>query len=117
MCDKYEKILDQGTKHILHNHKNIQEKSYKCSVFGKVTHKSYQCTLPNTSDTVVNRSDNDRDAYIESLNLNRYKSGNTGEEPCKYNDYISSFNLCSIISQHQRIHTEKKEHKNMEYNF
>lgn len=75
-------------------------------MFVKVTHKSSQCILPNPSDTVENchkyRFDNHRDAYIESLNLNRHKRGNTGEEPCKYNDCVSSFNLCSIISQHQK---------------
>lgn len=90
-------------------------------MFGKVIHKSSQRILPNTSDTVENchkyRFDNHRNTYIESLNLNRHKSGNTGEEPCKYNNYVSSFNLCSMISQHQRIHTGRKEHKNMEYGF
>ncbi|XP_040590045.1 zinc finger protein 54 isoform X2 [Mesocricetus auratus] len=115
MCNRYEKISDQDIKRILHEHVNIQEKSYKCNVFGQVIHESSQCIHYNTSDTTENclqeRFGNHRDAYTESLILNRHQSGNR-REPCKYKDCINSLNMCSITSQHKRIHTAKKEHRN-----
>ncbi|ERE48929.1 zinc finger protein [Cricetulus griseus] len=118
MCDKYEKVSDQDMKNVLYELVNIQEKSYKCNVFGQVIHESSQCVLYNTSDTAENcnqdRFANHRNAYTESLNVNRHKSGKKREEPCKYKDGINSLNLSSIISQHGKIHTAKKKHKNTE---
>eukprot|EP00073_Rattus_norvegicus_P043377 XP_017445400.1 PREDICTED: putative zinc finger protein 56 isoform X4 [Rattus norvegicus] len=51
---KNEKILYQGTKHIVHQHVNIQEKSYKCNKFGKMVHESSQCIPYDTRDTAEN---------------------------------------------------------------
>lgn len=74
--------------------KNTPDKSYKCNEIGKVIHEPCQCTPHDTSDTSENynkyRFGNHRDASVETC-------GNTGEEPCKYIDFVSCLNWCSII--------------------
>ncbi|OBS65868.1 hypothetical protein A6R68_05591, partial [Neotoma lepida] len=54
ICDKYGKVLDQGTKHIVHEHVNIQEKPYKCNDLGKMVHEFSLCTPNDTSDITEN---------------------------------------------------------------
>ncbi|XP_052618816.1 zinc finger protein 54-like isoform X3 [Peromyscus californicus insignis] len=118
ICGKYEKVLHQDTKHFIHDHENVKEKSYKCNEFGKVIHEFCQCRSYDTGDTEENYKYSffsHRDACVETLNLNRNKSGNAGEELCKYKDCRNCLNLCSIISQNRSTHTVKKEHKNTEY--
>uniref|UniRef100_A0A8C2LKH9 KRAB domain-containing protein n=1 Tax=Cricetulus griseus TaxID=10029 RepID=A0A8C2LKH9_CRIGR len=76
-CGKCEEILHRGTKHFIHDHENIQEKTYKCNELGKVIHESCQCTPYNTN------------ACVETLNINRHKSSKAGEELCKYTDCVN----------------------------
>ncbi|XP_059107631.1 zinc finger protein 54-like, partial [Peromyscus eremicus] len=115
----HEKVLDQGSKHIVYEFMNIQEKSHKCSELGKMIHESSQCTTYSTSDITENCSEyrcgNSMEASIDSSNLNRHRIGNTGEDPCKHKGCGKCLNLCSIISQNQRMHIRKKEHRNAEY--
>ncbi|ERE62155.1 zinc finger protein, partial [Cricetulus griseus] len=114
---KCEKLLHQGTRHFIHYHENIQEKSFTCNESGKEIHESCQCTPYDTRDTAENyknyRFDKHRDASNEALNLKRYKIGNAEEEPCKY--YGNFLYLYSIIDQNQRTHTGKEDYKNMKY--
>ncbi|XP_052025641.1 zinc finger protein 239-like isoform X2 [Apodemus sylvaticus] len=106
---KYEKILHQGTKHIDHQHVNIQEKSYNCNEFGKMVHESSQCTPYDTRDTAENcsvcRYGKYKDASVESSTINRYKSWDSREEPYRFKDCVYCLNLFPIISQNQRIHS------------
>eukprot|EP00073_Rattus_norvegicus_P033459 XP_008757048.1 PREDICTED: zinc finger protein 501-like isoform X1 [Rattus norvegicus] len=106
---KNEKILYQGTKHIVHQHVNIQEKSYKCNKFGKMVHESSQCIPYDTRDTAENfskcRYGKHKDASDESSTIYRHKSGDSREEPCKFKDCVYCLNLFPIISHNQRIHS------------
>ncbi|KAL6047055.1 hypothetical protein STEG23_026849 [Scotinomys teguina] len=113
---KYKKVLDQGSKHIVYQHVTLQEKSYNCNELGKSLHKSSQCTPYDTSDSAENKNkacSNYRDASTESSHPDNHKNMNTGENPGKH-DCGSFLNLCSTVSQNERIHTGKKEHKNSE---
>jgi KRAB domain-containing zinc finger protein len=105
---KYEKILYQVAKHIVHQHVNIQEKSYKCNEFGKMVHESSQCPPYDTHDTAENcskcRYGKNKDASVESSTINRHKSRGSREEPCKFKDCVYGLNLFPI-SQNQRIHS------------
>ncbi|XP_051031934.1 zinc finger protein 883 [Phodopus roborovskii] len=116
---KCEKQFHQDTKHFIHDHQNIQEKIYKCNELANVIRESWQCTPYDTCDTADNynkyRFGNHRDACFATLNLNRPKTRNAGEEPCKYEERITCLNLCSIISQNQRVHRHMEEHKSTEY--
>nr|XP_042123172.1 zinc finger protein 54-like isoform X11 [Peromyscus maniculatus bairdii] len=119
ICHKYGKVLDQGTTHIVHEHVNIQKKAYKCNDLDKMIHELSLCTPHDTSDTTDNcnkyRFATHSHASVESSNINRHKSGKTGEEHCKYKDCINCLNFCSMVIQNQRIHTENKEHKSTKY--
>uniref|UniRef100_A0A8C8T4F6 KRAB domain-containing protein n=1 Tax=Peromyscus maniculatus bairdii TaxID=230844 RepID=A0A8C8T4F6_PERMB len=86
ICDKYENVLDQGTKHIFCDHVNIQGKPFQCNELGKGIHESSESTLYDRNDIVKK--------YI-----NRHASGNTGEEPCKYKECVNSLVFCSINRQ------------------
>ncbi|XP_059109664.1 zinc finger protein 54-like [Peromyscus eremicus] len=114
---KYGKVLDRGSKHIVHHHVTIQEKSYNCNELGKSLHKFSQCTPHDTSDSAENYKNNTysnyRDASIESSHQNNHKDMNAEEKPCKL-DCGNSLNLCSTVSQNERIHPGKREHKNSE---
>ncbi|EDL99747.1 rCG22993, isoform CRA_b, partial [Rattus norvegicus] len=117
ICGKYEEVVDQSSKHIVYQHANIEEKSYKCHELGKMLYDSSQSLLYNTSDTTENckiyGSDNQWDHSNESLNLKAHKSRNTEEE--QYKDCREHLNLCSIIGPYPQIDTGKKEHKITEY--
>uniref|UniRef100_UPI00402B7267 LOW QUALITY PROTEIN: uncharacterized protein LOC143311034 n=1 Tax=Arvicanthis niloticus TaxID=61156 RepID=UPI00402B7267 len=99
ICHKYENFLDQDAQHIVHEHVNIQEKSYKCHELGKIIHESTQSAPYKT---------NLRDTSVESSNLKRHETGNT-RELSKYKNCIKCLNLCSRISLNQGIHIEKKD--------
>nr|XP_034348517.1 zinc finger protein 525-like [Arvicanthis niloticus] len=116
---KYEKILYQGTKH---QPVNIQEKSYKCNEFGKMIHESSQCIPYDTHDTAENcskcRYGKHKDASVESSSINRHKSGDSREEPCKFKNCLNMFPIInqnqrihSCLSVHQRNHSGEKPHK------
>ncbi|ERE60249.1 zinc finger protein, partial [Cricetulus griseus] len=118
ICDKCEKLLHPGTKHFIHDHEYVQEKTCKCDELGKVIHKSCQCTPYDTNDTTKNdkyRFANHIDTSVSTLNLNSHKNRNAGEEPCKYKDCAMCLNLCSIISQNEKHHKVMEEHKTTEY--
>ncbi|XP_041510400.1 zinc finger protein 660-like [Microtus oregoni] len=112
---KYGKVLDQGSKYIVHHHVTIQEKSYKCTELGKTLHESSQCTSYDTSESAENYKNstrvNHRDTATESSHLESHKSMQSGEEPCKHKDCGNSLNLSSTSSQNERVQTEKKEQK------
>ncbi|XP_021482956.1 zinc finger protein 54-like [Meriones unguiculatus] len=112
MCVKQKKVLHYSSKNIVRQCVNIHEESYKCNELGKMIQESSQCILHDTCDieTCNNcKFGNHRDASIESADLTIHKSGNTGEEPFKYEDCVNSLNFCSIISQNLQICTEKEE--------
>ncbi|XP_029389051.1 zinc finger protein 845-like [Mus pahari] len=97
-----EKVLNQGTKHIVHKCVTIQEKSYKCNEPVNMIHQSSQSTPSRT----------------KQWNLNRKEIGKTGDEPCKFKDCANFLNVFSIISQNARIHIGGKdpnatEHENL----
>lgn len=103
---KCEKVLDQGTKHIVHKHVIIQEKSYKCNEPVKVIHESSQITHSRTKH---------KHESVKVSNLNKNKIGKTGVEPCKFQDCVNCLNVCSIISQNGRIHIGEKEPNTTEH--
>nr|XP_048308176.1 zinc finger protein 54-like isoform X2 [Myodes glareolus]XP_048308177.1 zinc finger protein 54-like isoform X2 [Myodes glareolus] len=113
VCGKYEKVLDQDSNYIIHQHVTIQEKSFKYNQLGKMLHESSQCIPYDTSDSAENCSNytcgNHRDASTDSSNLNRCKSVHNGVELFKYKDCGKC--LCSNNSLNQSIHTVKIEHK------
>lgn len=115
----HEKVLDQGSKHIVYEFMDIQEKSHECSELGKMIHESSKCTSYSISDITENCSEyrcgNSMEASIDSSNLNRHRIWNIGEDPCKHKGCGKCLNLCSIISQNQRMHIGKKEHRTAEY--
>ncbi|KAL6047054.1 hypothetical protein STEG23_026848 [Scotinomys teguina] len=114
ICGKYKKFLDQGSKHIVHQHVKIQEKSYKCRELGKRIHESSQYTTYDTNDTAENyskyRCGNHKSASVESSVIKRHKNGDSGEEPCKFKDCVNCLNLFPI-SQNQRIHSSFSIHQ------
>ncbi|XP_051031939.1 zinc finger protein 54-like [Phodopus roborovskii] len=116
ICLKGEKVLHEETEHFIHDHASIQEETYKCSELVKVVLESCLHTPDDTSDPVENyskyRFGKHRDASVVTLNLNRHKNGNAGEEPRKCEDYVTCLNLFSVISQNERYHTGVEEHKN-----
>ena len=100
MCPKYKNILDQDLQHIVHEHVNIQVKSYKCHELGKIIHESTQSTPYKT---------NLRATSVESSNLSRHETENN-REPCKSKSPVNCLNLFSTISLTQGIHRRKKEY-------
>ncbi|CAO2579199.1 Zinc finger protein 54 [Lemmus lemmus] len=101
--------------HIVHQHVNIQENSYKCSnELGKMTHESSQCTPYGTSGTAEDynkyRCGNHEHASIVSSVAKRHKNGDSGEEPCKLKHRVNCLNLFSIC-QNQRIHSNVSIHQ------
>ena len=100
ICGKYEKVLDQDSQYIVHEHMNIQEKSSKWDKLSNVILESLQCTPYKTNHS--------SDA-LQFSNQKRLKPRNT-KEVCKYNDSVNSLTLFSTISLNQGIHMQKKKH-------
>ena len=73
ICGKYEKVLDQDSQYIVHEHMNIQEKSSKWDKLSKVILESPQCTPYKTYH-----------GSLQYSNQKRLKPRNT-KEVCKYN--------------------------------
>ena len=106
ICGKYEKVLDQDSQYIVHEHMNIQEKSSKWDKLSNVILESLQCTPYKTNHS--------SDA-LQFSNQKRLKPRNT-KEVCKYNDSVNSVSLFSTISLNQGIHMQKKKHnRNAEF--
>ncbi|XP_052034079.1 zinc finger protein 320-like isoform X2 [Apodemus sylvaticus] len=105
ICGRHRKVLDQYTERNVHEHVNMQEKSYKCNELSKMIDESTQSTPYKT---------NHRDASLQSLNLKRFKTGKA-REVSKYKDCIKHLNECSINNLHQGIHIGKKENNNPEF--
>ncbi|XP_036024931.1 zinc finger protein 54-like [Onychomys torridus] len=97
----------------VHQHVNNEKESCQCTDLGKVLHDPSTCALYRTSETLENASNyrcsNHRDASMDSLNPDRHESMQTGEEPCKSKDCEKSLNMCSNITQDQRLYIAKKE--------
>ncbi|CAH7412855.1 Zfp979 [Phodopus roborovskii] len=114
ICGNCEKFLDQGSKHIVHHHVNIQEISCKCNELGKMINESSQYTPYDVSDTAENynkfRCGSHKDASVESSVIKRPKSEDSGEDTCKFKDCINCLNLFPI-SQNQRIHSSLSIHQ------
>ena len=100
MCPKFENMLDQDLQHIVLEHVNTQVKSYECHELDKIIHESTGSTPYKT---------NLRATSVESSNLSRHETENN-REPCKYENHVNCFNLCSTISLNQGINIGKKEY-------
>ncbi|XP_030105902.1 uncharacterized protein LOC70081 isoform X2 [Mus musculus] len=100
MCPKFEDMLDQDLQHIVHEHVNIQVKSYECHELGKIIHESTESTPSKT---------NLRATSVESSNLSRHETENN-RLTCKYKNHANCLNLCSTISLNQGINIGKKEY-------
>ncbi|XP_028717093.1 zinc finger protein 54-like isoform X2 [Peromyscus leucopus] len=102
-----------------HQHVKTGKESCQCTELGKVLHDPSTCALYRTSQTTENASDyrcsNHGDAFIDSSIPDRHESMHIGDEPCKSKDCEKSLNLCSNITQDQRLDTAKKEHRQGDY--
>ncbi|KAK7809230.1 hypothetical protein U0070_025639, partial [Myodes glareolus] len=100
-------------------HMNTEKKSCQSNELSKVLHDPSTCALKNTSETTQNgnncRCSNHSDASVDSSNLDRHDSMHTGEEPCKSRGCEESLNMCSSITQAQRLYAVKKDNRQEEY--
>jgi hypothetical protein len=96
-----------------------EKESCQCNELREMLHEPSNCALYNRSDTTKTSNNyrccNEKDASVDSSNPDRHKSMHTGEDPRQSKDCEKSFNLCSNISQDQRLYTARKEHKQDEY--
>ena len=92
---------------------NTEKKSCQSNELSKVLHDPSTCALKYTSETTQNsnncRCSNHRHATTDSSKIDRHESMATGEEPRIYRDCEKSLNLCSSITQDQRLYTAKKD--------
>uniref|UniRef100_A0A8C2LCU6 Zinc finger protein n=1 Tax=Cricetulus griseus TaxID=10029 RepID=A0A8C2LCU6_CRIGR len=99
----------------VHHHVKTEKESRQCNELGKVLHDPSTCALYRTSETTENSNNytcsNHRDASVDSSNPHRHEGRHTGEEPCRAKDFEKSLNLCSNMTQDQRVYTAKKEHR------
>ncbi|XP_035316313.1 LOW QUALITY PROTEIN: zinc finger protein 54 isoform X1 [Cricetulus griseus] len=97
------------------HHVKTEKESCQCNELGKVLHDPSTCALYRTSETTENSNNytcsNHRDASVDSSNPDRRESRHTGEELCISKDCEKSVNLCSNTTQHQRVYTAKKDHR------
>ncbi|XP_040590008.1 zinc finger protein 54-like [Mesocricetus auratus] len=103
----------------VHHHVKTEKESCQCDELDKVLHDPSTCALHRTSESTENSNDytcsSHRDASVDSSNPDRHESMYTGEEPCLSKDCEKSVNLCSNITQDQRLYTAEKEHRQGEY--
>ncbi|KAL6049479.1 hypothetical protein STEG23_016601 [Scotinomys teguina] len=102
----------------IQEHVKTERESCQCNELGKVLHDPSTCALYRTSETTENsnncRCSNHRDASIDSWIPDGHESMHTEEESCKSKDYGKPLNLCSNITQDQRLYTARKEHRQRE---
>ncbi|XP_035316315.1 zinc finger protein 54 isoform X1 [Cricetulus griseus] len=103
----------------VHRHVKTEKESCQCNELGKVLHDPSTCALYRTSEIAENSDNytcsNHRDASADSSNPDRHESMHTGEEPCISKDCEKSLNLCSDITQDQRVYTTKKVQRQRKY--
>ncbi|KAK7809237.1 hypothetical protein U0070_025646, partial [Myodes glareolus] len=122
MLENYSNLVSVENYYICdpaHQHVKTEKESFECNDLGKVLHDPSTSAFYKTSETTENSNNctcnNPRDSSIDSSNLDRHESIHTGEEPYKSKDCEKSQNLCSSITQDQRLYTASKEHKQEEY--
>ncbi|XP_036032782.1 zinc finger protein 54-like isoform X5 [Onychomys torridus] len=103
----------------VHQHVKTKKESCQCTELGEVLHDPSISAPHKTGETTENsnnyRYSNHWDASVDLSNSDRHESMHTGHEPCKSKDCEKSLNLCSNITQDQRLYTTKKEHRQREY--
>ncbi|XP_051063835.1 zinc finger protein 54-like [Phodopus roborovskii] len=103
----------------VHQLGKTEKESCQCNELGNILHDPSTCALYRTTETTENsnnyRCSDHRDASVDSSNPDRHESMHTGEELCKSKDCEKSLNLCSSITQDQRVYTAKKEHRQGEH--
>ncbi|XP_013210937.1 zinc finger protein 675-like [Microtus ochrogaster] len=122
MLENYNNLVsveNYGMCNTVPQHMKTDKESHQCNELDKMLRDPSSCALYRTSETTENsnnyRCSNHGDASIDSSNPGRHDSMHTGEEPCKSRDCEKSLNLCSNITQNQRVYTAKNEHRQGEY--
>ncbi|XP_037058621.1 zinc finger protein 54-like [Peromyscus leucopus] len=122
MLENYGNLLSVGNYYIcdpVYQHVMTEKESCQYNECGKVLHDPCTCALYRTNETIENtnnhRRSNHRDDSIDSSNTDRHESMHNGEEPSKSKDCDKSLNLCSSITQDQRLYTAKTQHRQGEY--
>ncbi|XP_038195480.1 zinc finger protein 54-like [Arvicola amphibius] len=102
-------------------HVKTEKESAQCNDLDSVLHDPSTCVLYRTSETTENFNkytcSNNRDASIDTSNPNRHESMQTGEKTCNSKVCERSLNLYPNITQDQRLHTARSEHRQGEYDY
>ncbi|XP_035316474.1 zinc finger protein 54 isoform X3 [Cricetulus griseus] len=103
----------------VHHHVKTETESCQCNELGKVLHDPSSCALYRTSEPTENSNNytcsNPRDASVDSSNPDRHESMHTREEACQSKNCERPLNLCSNMTQDQRVYTAKKDHRQRDY--
>ncbi|XP_028633999.1 zinc finger protein 54-like [Grammomys surdaster] len=100
-------------------HVKTEKESCQCNELGEMLHEPFNSALYKRSDTTETSNNyrccNDWDASADLSDSDSHKSTHTGEERCESKDCEKSLNLCSNMTQNQRLYTEEKEPRQEKY--